>query len=176
LLLRKEFSLDARLKWPNDIVVGGRKCGGILLQRSGPPENGTVVVGVGLNLGTEPGSFPGDLQGRATSYRIETGRAVSPGAVGGALLARIAGKTGRFVTEGWQADRDSLALMDSLLGQRVQLDLAGEVYRGRAAGIDDDGGLMLVTEDGHSRSFCVGDVHLVPLPGADPGQIDHRES
>jgi len=163
LVLREDFQLDARLKWPNDIMVRGRKIGGILLQRSGSPENRLVVAGLGLNLLTEADAFPAELQGAATSYAIETGRSIRIGEIAGRIITRVETELDRFGDQGWHAYRRALGLLDWLVGHEVRLSSGGRVHTGRAAGINDQGGLILVTEpDGDRQTFHAGDVHLLP--------------
>lgn len=165
LVLREDLRLDARLKWPNDIVVGDRKIGGILLQRSGPPERRLVVAGLGLNLATEAEAFPADLQGTATSYAIETGGTISPGEIGGLILARVEAELDRFQSDGWPAFRPALALLDALLGREVRLSAGEQVHTGRAVGLDDRGGLILADGEGRQSIYHAGDVHLLPASG-----------
>lgn len=163
LVLREEFQLDARLKWPNDIMVLGRKLGGILLQRTGAPANRLVVAGLGLNLATAPDGFPAELQGDATSYFCETGLNIRPGEIGGRIIARVEGELDRFQSEGWAAYRPALALLDCLLGQQVTLSAGGRLHTGRAVGIDDRGALLVAESAGMPpQAFHAGDVHLLP--------------
>jgi len=163
LVLRKEFQLDARLKWPNDIMVRGRKIGGILLQRSGPPADRLVVAGLGLNLATQPDGFPAELQGVATSFAIETGRDIKPGEIAGLVIGRVEAELDLFQDQGWDAYRPALSLLDCLLGHEVRLSAGGRVQIGRAVGIDDGGGLILQeASSGRQRTFHAGDVHLLP--------------
>ena len=164
LVLREDLQVDARLKWPNDIVVRDRKIGGILLRRGGSAQARHVIAGLGLNLETEPDAFPAELQGSATSFFIETGRHISPGEVCGRLLTRVEAELDSFRNDGWNAFRPALGLLDSLLGHEVRLSAGGRVHTGRAVGLDDDGGLVLVTgASGERRTFRAGDVHLLPL-------------
>ncbi len=167
LVLREEFQLDARLKWPNDIMVRGRKIGGILLQRSGPVHDRLVVAGLGLNLDTVPDGFPAALQGAATSYAIETGQEILAGEIGGRLIARVEAELDCFEAEGWGPYRPALSLLDSLLGHDVRLAVGEQLHTGRAVGIDDGGRLILEAADGGIAIFHAGDVHLLAaLDGA----------
>ncbi len=162
LVLREDFQLDARLKWPNDIIVRDRKIGGILLQRSGPPDKRLVVAGLGLNLATEPAEFPASLQGSATSYSIETGLTIGPGEIAGRIIARVESELDRFQADGWAPYRPALDLLDCLLGNEVRLSVGEVVQIGRAVGIDDHGGLIISGGDGTRQTFHAGNVHLLP--------------
>ena len=160
LVLREDFLVDARLKWPNDIMVSGRKLGGILLEttRSGPDK--MVVAGLGINLGTSRSGFPSHLQGTATSTLIETDLILRPGEVGGRIISRVENELDSFQESGWSAYRPALSYLDCLLGQQIHLVTGGRDYLGRAAGIDDHGALLLEDEQGRITAFSAGDVHL----------------
>lgn len=161
LVLRQDLRIDARLKWPNDIVVNRRKLGGLLLQRQVIAEHSLTVAGLGLNLTARLAEFPASLQGRATSVLIETGREVRPALVAGALVNRVEDELDRFDQLGWAPYRQALDNLDCLLGKEVRAVSAGKVLAGRAAGIDDGGALLLELAGGGAASLQAGDVHLL---------------
>ena len=163
LVLREDFLVDARLKWPNDIMVGRRKLGGILLETTGSGSEKMVVAGLGMNLSTAPTDFPSHLQGTATSILIETGRQLRPGEVGGRIIARVEQELDPFQEQGWEPYSPALSYLDCLLGQEVHLDSGGRKFRGRAAGIDDHGALLLEDAEGRIECFSAGDVHITAL-------------
>jgi BirA family biotin operon repressor/biotin-[acetyl-CoA-carboxylase] ligase len=164
VVLREVFQLGARLKWPNDIVVGRRKLGGILLENVGRDDRRRVVAGLGLNLGTRPADFPPDLQGRATSVRIEAGREMMPGEVAGRIIHRVEDELDRFRADGWRPYREVLVTMDSLLGRRVRVHRGAGQVNGRVEGIGEHGELLLRTDGGELRTLPAGDVHLETHP------------
>jgi len=174
-MLRDTLQVDARLKWPNDIVVCGRKLGGILLQREVTADHSLTVGGLGLNLSTRPGEFPAVLQDTATSVFAETGREVRPAVPTGALLARVENELDRFEQEGWAPYRESLSHLDCLLGQQVQVQSINRVYQGRAVGIDDGGALKLEAADGRIVRVQVGDVHVLSRDAEDGDREDGDE-
>lgn len=161
LLLREKLNLDARLKWPNDIVVNGRKLGGILVESTGHRSHPAVAAGLGLNLSTGPGEFPAQLQGVATSVFAETGRRVRPADVAGPLLARVEAELDRFDMMGWEPWKAELACLDCLLGRTIVLQRGPRRVEGQAAGIDETGSLVVVEENGDRRTYAAGDVHIV---------------
>jgi biotin-[acetyl-CoA-carboxylase] ligase BirA-like protein len=179
LVLREGERVDARLKWPNDIVVDRRKLGGLLLERAGTGESAQVVAGLGLNLSAGPHDMPWALRETATSLAAEGGRVPRLGELCARLLSRVEAELDRFCDEGWAEYRPALELLDSLLGQRVRLVTRQGEIRGRAIGIDDQGALLVETQldDGSKRvdAVRVGDVHLLPAAdepregGADAG-------
>ena len=139
--------LPATIKWPNDVLVEGRKLAGILVE--GRPQEGWAVLGLGLNVTTA--EFRGELAGRATSLRlagVETGREE----VLRDLLRQLAAWLSRpldDVLEAWRA-------RDALRGRRVRWR-GGE---GTAAGVDAAGALLVDTGDGR-QALQAGEVHLL---------------
>lgn len=160
LVLREDFLVDARLKWPNDIMVGRRKLGGILLENTLGADDKMVVAGLGLNLSTSRSGFPPRLQGSATSTLIETGLRLRPGEIGGRLISRVENELDTFQNDGWPPYRAALSFLDCLLGQEIHVVSGGRDFRGRACGVDDNGGLLLQDASGQTLTFSAGDVHL----------------
>lgn len=161
LCLREAFNLDVRLKWPNDIVIGNRKLGGLLLESAGINGRTVIVAGLGLNLDAKPADFPADLQGQATSLHQATGKAIKPGEVAGQILQRVEAELDVFDTQGWAPYRPALSCVDCLLGRNVVLFSGGVKFCGKAVGIDDGGTLLLENGAGEIASFRAGDVHIL---------------
>jgi len=150
--------LKAQVKWPNDVVLGGKKVGGILTELGKHGEQlDYVVVGLGLNVNLDVSDLP-DLMAPATSISAEAGRPVSRLEL---LLALLEGIEARYerVLAGWSPHeewREHLAT----LGQVVRVGTAEEVIEGLAEDVDADGALLVRTRDGALRSVLVGDVTL----------------
>jgi BirA family transcriptional regulator, biotin operon repressor / biotin---[acetyl-CoA-carboxylase] ligase len=139
---------EAQLKWPNDVLVGGRKVAGILVE--GRPQEGWAVVGIGLNVALVPEDFPADFRERAGTL----GR--SPADIAPTLSELL-----RRFEEWISVDAASLVQAvrqrDALLGLEVRW--AGG--RGVGAGIDAGGRLLVETESG-TVALDAGEVHLIP--------------
>jgi BirA family transcriptional regulator, biotin operon repressor / biotin---[acetyl-CoA-carboxylase] ligase len=138
---------QARLKWPNDVLVSGRKVAGILVE--GRPQEGWAVVGIGLNVALRPEDFPSELRATAGSLGLEPD-AVEPTL--SALLERLE----RWVTADAGSLVDAVRTLDALLGHPVRW--AGG--RGVGAGIDAGGRLLVRTDDGEV-ALDAGEVHLL---------------
>ena len=153
------------IKWPNDLLVGERKIGGILIESetssSGRLER--AIVGMGMNLNHT--QFPPPLDRTATSYRIETGRSIEVAAVRIRLLERLACWYQRWRDEGEDAIRDRwLACSSYGRGRAVGVTVAGERIEGITAGLDPEGALLLITPNGTVRPIVTGEVsHLRPV-------------
>ena len=163
--IREVSSLDVGIKWPNDIVINGRKLVGILTEMTAEPDYiHEVIVGTGINVNTE--SFPEEIKATATSMRIEGGKKYSRSKV-------VAAVTDAFETyyEIFCATGDLSALRTDYnaacvnvgAGVRV-LDPKGE-YDGMAKGIDNKGELIVIKEDGSETRVYAGEVSVRGIYG-----------
>lgn len=143
---------EVRLKWPNDLLVEGRKLGGILMEGHAAG----VVIGVGLNHAFPPG-WRGRVGQPLTSLREHLGRRVpSRARVVEVMLDALWGVM-RVADEGW---RDALARRDALSGRPVQVHgPGGEVWAGVASGVTAEGALRVVTPGGE-RLCHAGEVSV----------------
>ena len=143
-----ETGCEAGVKWPNDVMVGGRKLGGVLVETEvvGDRVSG-AVLSLGLNVNLSAAALPEEIRSTATSLREETGREWPVEVICARVLDRleemwpIVLDDGAALVERWR-ERDVLA------GREVSLEVRGAArrgaaVRGRAEGIDSDGGLRL---------------------------------
>lgn len=144
--LNESAGIAARLKWPNDVVVGGRKIAGVLLER----HSDAVILGIGINVAQT--SVRSHLAPQATSVSIEGGRADRE-AILGAVLAAVGRWRSRLEQEGFGPVRARWTDLASMLGRRITAD--GAV--GTAIGLDEDGALLVETDAGAMRVLA-GDV------------------
>jgi BirA family biotin operon repressor/biotin-[acetyl-CoA-carboxylase] ligase len=140
-------SSAAEIKWPNDVLIGGRKVAGILVE--GRPQERWAVVGIGLNVAVREADLPAELRSVAGGLGLEP-EAVEP------MLEGLVEALGE-----WLAASDA----DVLSAVRARDALRGEVVKwaggqGDGAGIDDDGRLLVDTADGEV-ALEAGEVHLV---------------
>ncbi len=160
LALREEFNLDARLKWPNDIMVGEFKLGGLLLENTS--FGGNLIAGMGMNILTRKEDFPRELRNTATSIFMETGRRHRAGSIAGCIVRRVEDEFDRFAREGWLPWQSSLSALDCLLGRHIRIRSGGKVFEGRSLGIGPEGALLVVDNNNQTNLFYAGDVHLLP--------------
>ena len=137
---------QARLKWPNDVHVNGRKVAGILVE--GRPQEGWGIVGVGINVAVRPEEFPPELADSAGTLGLGP-EAIEP------LLARLLSALGRWLAAPADEMLEAVRARDALLGQTITW--AGGTARG--AGIDAHGRLLVDTADGR-QALNAGEVHL----------------
>ena len=162
--LRAVSGLPVFIQWPNDIMLRGRKLGGVLSEaRSVDGQPREILIGVGMNINHTPADLPPPLRELATSLAIASGRTFSRAAVVRGYLSEM--------ERGYEALRSSRAaavleawkrLCPSHLGKpvRVQGGSAGGV-RGATRGIDDDGALLVEREDGGLERIAFGEVRRV---------------
>jgi BirA family biotin operon repressor/biotin-[acetyl-CoA-carboxylase] ligase len=147
--LERACALDVRCKWPNDLVVGDRKLGGILSETEVEgPRLTHVVIGAGVNVLQRPGDFPPELDDAATSVSIEGGRQDPDGL----LREYLAGFRGDFDPdeEGFRGRTlDAYRRRCDTLGRRVAATtIAGVRVEGEAVSIGEHGQLLVRTSGG----------------------------
>jgi BirA family biotin operon repressor/biotin-[acetyl-CoA-carboxylase] ligase len=152
-----------RLKWPNDVLVEGRKLAGILAEaETHGGQIRFVILGVGLNL--DPGSegFPPEIADRAAALSEAQSGSVDPATLMATLLGEIEKAIGLAQSEPAELRQAWLALSDTI-GREVSAELGGESRTGRAVDLDLDGSLVIEAADGSLSRVRVGEVvHLRP--------------
>lgn len=162
--------LDTGIKWPNDIVVNGKKVVGILTEMSMTPEMNEIqflVAGVGVNVNQNgPADFPEELRRTATSLKMECGKTVDRAVLLERILARFEADYETFERSfclSGLKQRYEQRLIGRDAAVRV-LDPAGE-YTGISRGITDTGELVVEREDGERTLVYAGEVSVRGLYG-----------
>ena len=157
--LREHGAQRVTLKWPNDVLLDGRKVAGILIEmRSEASGPCTAVIGVGLNLRLSPQAQvlidqpSGDLESAVSAP-------VSRNGLGGAVISELVACVRRFAVQGFDAFRTAWERDDALAGRSITLELPGRVIAGVARGVDR-GGALVVEHAGARESFMAGHVRL----------------
>jgi BirA family biotin operon repressor/biotin-[acetyl-CoA-carboxylase] ligase len=167
LVLGERCGMPVALKWPNDLLLEGRKIGGLILDIWGGNAQALVVAGLGLNLSAPDGGWPRELAGRAGALAPGAVRGPRPAAVAGPILARLAEELPAFHELGWAPYREHLIALDWLRGRRVSLECGERRLIGVADGIDVDGALRLVPDGGPPVRLLAGEAHVVDVESAD---------
>jgi BirA family transcriptional regulator, biotin operon repressor / biotin---[acetyl-CoA-carboxylase] ligase len=149
------------IKWPNDLLLERKKLGGILTEADMELDRiNFVVVGIGINVNMTRSSFPSSIKDTATSLQEALGREISRIALTQAILRhmeqwyqRLGQGRGEEITRRWK----ELALIE---GQQIEVTSLGEVVRGTALDIDEDGALLVQTDNTTIRRIVAGDVTL----------------
>ena len=150
------FRLD--LKWPNDLILNGKKLGGILTEMHAETTMVRfVIVGIGINVNQE--KFPSELSSVATSLRAETEKNQSRLELLARLLREFETDYNRFLREGSGSVTERFAQISSYaLGKKVRITNGSETYVGVTAGIRPEGLLQVQQEDGSIFTVFAGDV------------------
>jgi BirA family transcriptional regulator, biotin operon repressor / biotin---[acetyl-CoA-carboxylase] ligase len=156
-------NLKVVVKWPNDILIGNRKLGGVLCESSGVgTAHATVIVGIGLNVNLRRDEFPVELYEIATSLAIEAQQLFDRAVLLAALLAELETRCESFLTGNHDDILKEYMLRCSTIGRQVRIELAhGEQMGGTAESIQTDGSLRIIRKDRTTVDIRAGDViHL----------------
>jgi BirA family biotin operon repressor/biotin-[acetyl-CoA-carboxylase] ligase len=146
------------LRWPNDLLLNGKKFGGILTEMHAEPDRVRfVVVGIGINVNHE--TMPAELRSTATSLRIETGRAHSRTELVVRFLHRLDAYYGQFIRQGAEPILRRFAEASSYCeGKRVRVATTKETFLAVTAGLEPSGILRVRRENGTVEPVLAGDV------------------
>jgi BirA family biotin operon repressor/biotin-[acetyl-CoA-carboxylase] ligase len=156
--VRDVAGLAGALKWPNDVLLAGRKVAGILTEMEAELERVRfVIAGIGVNVNAV--AFPPELAAKATSLRLAGGRPVDRAAFAAGLLAALEGRYRRFLAAGFAAMRSEWEACSALTGKEVRVTAPEGEVAGHVLGVDDDGALRLAGPRGELR-VVAGEVTL----------------
>jgi len=150
--LTRTAGVTPRLKWPNDVLVGGRKLAGILLETRLSGDQATTILGVGVNLSQRV--FPPELVAKATSVWLVSGRLVDRDSLLTALLDALGEWRRRLERQGFAPIRKRWRALADTLGRTVTVD----GISGVAVDVDADGALVVADADGRRRRVVAGEV------------------
>jgi BirA family biotin operon repressor/biotin-[acetyl-CoA-carboxylase] ligase len=151
---------EAKIKWPNDIILNGKKVAGILLEARPGKSNSSYIAGIGINCHQKKHSFPLELQANATSIDLETGTVCDRISLARRLLTcldhwlELAKKDREKIINEWR----NLSIQ---LGHRVTLSYNGRIFAGNCIGIDPEKGLILQLDSGSVRMFDAAHTTIV---------------
>lgn len=153
-------NVDVRIKWPNDVIAGGKKLVGILTEMSTQIDYiNHVTIGVGINVNMT--EFPENIRDTATSLRLETGHKVRRAPLIAAIMKRFEENYAVFLKT-----QDMSGLMEKYSGMLINLDRdvlvlgAEDSYKAHALGIDRQGELIVRREDGTEEKIYAGEVSV----------------
>ena len=159
--IQSETGLHPEIKWPNDIVIGGKKVAGILTELSAELDRVRhVILGIGVDVNLVAGEFPPELRKLATSLKIESGRAISRAELATAILRELDADYARICGGGFAEVADEWQEHCKTIGRQVTIQIGERRIRGRAESLDDDGALLLRTDHGRLERITGGDVTL----------------
>ena len=157
--IRQVSGLTPEIKWPNDVLLNGRKVCGILVETREHGETGRpVIVGIGANLNNR--EFPPDIADKATSIMLETGQPVSPRQMEEALLSCLDRFYTEYLRDGFAPTLAQWKTLDCTAGRRVSVVTGAGVVEGTAQEVDSNGDLIVRRDDGTTARVTAGEVIL----------------
>jgi BirA family biotin operon repressor/biotin-[acetyl-CoA-carboxylase] ligase len=159
--IKNVTGISAEIKWPNDILIAGKKVAGILTEMSAELDKVRyVILGIGIDVNLDAGEFPSELKKIATSLKIESGETVSRAELATAILRELDKDYSRACGHFFADVADEWEENCTTIGKSVAVQIGERKIRGRAESLDDDGALLLRTEHGHLERITGGDVTL----------------
>jgi BirA family transcriptional regulator, biotin operon repressor / biotin---[acetyl-CoA-carboxylase] ligase len=153
--------LHAEIKWPNDILIRGKKIAGVLTELSAELDHiKYIILGIGVDVNLAASDLPPDLRKVATSLKIETGQPIRRADLAAAILTELDRDYERIRHHEFAALADEWESHCSTLGRRVTIQMGERTLEGRAESLDPDGALLLRTDHGHLERIIGGDVTL----------------
>jgi len=153
------YSLDARIKWPNDLLLDGKKAAGILAEMEAEMDRVRfVVLGIGVNLNMTGEMFPARSLYPATSVSLVLGRTVNRVAFARKLLEFLDRGYESLLRDGWSPVREEWMRYSVHGSGPVEVHTPGGPVNGRFLGIDETGAMILEDAGGKRRTVHVGDV------------------
>jgi BirA family transcriptional regulator, biotin operon repressor / biotin---[acetyl-CoA-carboxylase] ligase len=154
-----------RLKWPNDLMHGGAKLGGLLVESRGEAGGQTrVVVGLGVNWRIPPGTMDERIDQPWTDLASLPGPLPDRSTLAATLINALVMALDEFSERGFGPFRARWQELDMLYGEEVTIEVEGQRVQGRAVGIDEDGALRVVEAGAAERRFTAGEVSVRPRP------------
>lgn len=160
--MRQRCGADVSIKWPNDLMINGKKAGGILTEtRADPDRIAWAVVGIGINVNMDEGSFSPDIRKTATSIKAETGRYHARSALAVAILREFEKSYRILIREGGSPLIAKWRKLSSTIGKQVSVKAGTRSVSGIAENIDDEGMLLLRLPSGELKRIGAGDLTVV---------------
>lgn len=156
-----QTGLQPQIKWPNDILLQGKKTAGILTELSAELDRVKyVVLGIGVDVNLDPADLPPELRRNTTSLKAELERPVSRAELAVGILRELDRDYARMSSGQFAEVADEWEANCATLGQQVTVELGGRMLRGRAESLSEDGALLLRTEHGRLERVVGGDIRL----------------
>ncbi len=159
--IRSTTDLRPDIKWPNDLLIGGKKVAGILTELSAELDRvHHITLGIGVDVNLELRELPPEIRPFATSLKIEAGTEISRVELAAAIIRELDADYGRICNGEFSALADEWEAGCATIGRNVTVRMGDRTIYGRAEALDDDGALLVRTEHGRLERVIGGDVAL----------------
>ncbi|MNJ54287.1 Bifunctional ligase/repressor BirA [compost metagenome] len=159
--LRQLTGINVGIKWPNDLLVDGKKVCGILVESAG--EDGKIrycVVGIGIDVNLEKGDYPDELLQVASSLKIEGKQSYDRAQIIGAVLKEMEILMKCFMEEGFSTIANLWEALSVTLGRTITVKTSQGDIVGVAEELDESGALKLRKKDGQIEVVYSGEIYL----------------
>ena len=153
--------MDHEIKWPNDILVNGRKVSGILTEMKADPDSiDFIITGIGINLNIQDDNFPDDIKDIAVSLSNIYGGEIDRCAFLQSLLCNFEKYYFKFLDKGFPQIIDIWKQKSGIINKKIKATLIDESFTGTVTGINSEGFLVVDTDKGE-RLINSGDIHYI---------------
>lgn len=159
--IEKQTALKAQIKWPNDILIGGRKTAGILMElRAEVDRVDYIILGIGVDVNLNANDLPAELRKIATSLKAELGKPVSRPELAARILSELDNDYRRIMQGEFSSVSDEWEEHCDTIGRNISIRIGERLLRGRAEALGEEGALLLRTDHGHLERVIGGDVSM----------------
>jgi BirA family biotin operon repressor/biotin-[acetyl-CoA-carboxylase] ligase len=159
--IQEMTGIEPDIKWPNDILINGKKVTGILTELQADPDQvKAVILGIGMNVNQDKLDFPEELQDIATSLKIVSGKSVDRAQLIAKTLGFLEIYTELYVKHGFGPIKLLWEGYSNTTGKQVRAVMLNETIVGTALGISDEGVLELKLSDGTIRGIYSADIEI----------------
>ena len=156
-----ETGLQPEIKWPNDILIGGKKVAGILTELNAETDRVKyAILGIGVDVNVDAAELPPEIRRLATSLKIEAGEMIDRPELATAMLRELDADYARIGAGKFAAIADEWEENCTTLGRNVTVQIGVQKFRGCVESLRDDGALLLRTEHGRLEPITGGDITL----------------
>jgi BirA family transcriptional regulator, biotin operon repressor / biotin---[acetyl-CoA-carboxylase] ligase len=153
--------IHPEIKWPNDILINGKKCTGILTEMIAEMDRvKALLIGIGINVNQQVDDFPDELQSIATSLSIESQHEIERAELIAAILYNLEKYSDIYIQHGFQPIKTLWEEFSGTIGKRIKATTLRETIEGIAVGITEDGVLELKEDNGQIRHIYSADIEL----------------
>lgn len=157
--IEEVVKIEATIKWPNDIMIKGKKITGILTElQSDPDRVKAIIIGIGMNINHDMDDFPEEIQSIATSLKLESGETIDRSRLIAEILSFLELYTHMYEKHGFGPIKLLWEGYSNTAGKRIKAVMLNETIEGVALGISEDGLLEVKQDDGTIRGIYSADI------------------
>ena len=155
-------NVEPAIKWPNDLLINGKKCTGILTEMQAEADCvQALLVGIGINANQVEADFSPEIADIATSLCLAAGEEINRAALVATILQYLEQYTEIFVKEGFASIKQAWEQASCTIGRRIEVTTLREQFEGIASGITDEGVLQLTQDNGVVKTIYSGDIKIL---------------